>query len=312
MQKIHSIYGCSQQSLYTVAGLVWATYDANLASFTDFKGKYTQPYSTAALLDIKAAKDLPTAQSRKSIPESIRVQLLPLGLTCLSNQRRLRSYIHEVFPGDSATPMLAAAGFNAYNPALREGWEEMNTMITAGDSFIDKNTTALEAGTTNMPAAFKATYTTGKTAFETVYHNFIVSAQAKAGGTNDKLVANNAIYSTLIAMMEDGRLIFENDATKKALFTFSTVLSGVTGNGTTGMHITAKDSISKLNIEHFSVTVQPGDEAGEATGDVLELKMSADTYTVVISAPGYHDITLTDVLLTTGVMHRLDVIMVKK
>ena len=311
MSKIHANYPCSQQSLYTVAGLVWASYDANLTAFTGLKGKYTKPFSTAALADIKAAKELPTSLSRSAVPESIRVQLLPLGLTCLSNQRKLRSYINEVFTDNAATPMLAAAGFNAYPAAMHEGWEEMNTMITAGDAFIDDKSTVLEAGITNMPVAFKATYTADKTAFETVYNNYIISHQAKSGGTNNKLAANNAIYAILTALMEDGRLIFENDSNKKALFTFTTVLSGVTGNGTTGMHITAIDSISKLKIEHISATVQPGDEAGEAEKDILELKMSENTYTVVISAPGYHNITVPDVQLTTGVMHRLEVIMVK-
>ena len=39
--------------------------------------------------------------------------------------------------------------------------------------------------------------------------------------------------------------------------------------------------------------------------------MPADTYTVVISAPGYKVYTATEVLLSTGVMHRLDVVMIK-
>ena len=312
MQKIHSNYPCSQQSLYTVAALVWKSYDDNLASFTELKGKYTKPFSVAALLDLKAARDLPTVHSRNSIPESIRIQLLPLGLTCLSNQRKLKSYINEVFPDNAAKPMLAAAGFNSYSSAINESWEEMNTMVTAGHTFIDSNSTTLQAGTENMPLAFKTTYATDKTAFETVYSNYIASTQATPGGTNDKIVANNAVYSTLMAMMEDGRLIFENDSIKKALFTFGTVLSNVTGVGSTGMHITAIDSISKLRIEHFTATVQPGDEAGNAAKDTLDLKMPADTYTVVIMAPGYHDVIVSSVVLTTGVMHRLEVIMVKK
>jgi len=40
--------------------------------------------------------------------------------------------------------------------------------------------------------------------------------------------------------------------------------------------------------------------------------MLADTYTVVITAPGYHDVTVASVLLSTGVMHRLEVTMIKK
>jgi len=55
-----SIYGCSQQSLYTVAAVVWANYTANLASFAAFKAKYTAALATAALAAVAAAKLLPT------------------------------------------------------------------------------------------------------------------------------------------------------------------------------------------------------------------------------------------------------------
>ena len=311
MLKIHSIYGCSQQTLYTIAALVWTNYAANLTSFSDLKGKYTKDYATNALLAVAAAKALPTKHARNSIPEAIRVQLVPLGLTCLGNQRKLKSYIHEVFTDEEAIPMLAAAGFNSYHPAYNGNWAEMNAMINSGDLFIAKNSTVLQAGTTNMPLPFVATYTSDKTAFETIYNNYIASVQSISGATIDKITANNAVYSTLIAMMEDGRLIFENDVARKALFTFSTVLNTVTGNGTTGMRITVIDNITKLNIPGFTATVQPGDESAEATSDVMELKMPADIYTLVIMAPDYPDYIVENIQLTTGVMHRIDIVLTK-
>ena len=244
------------------------------------------------------------------MPELVRIALLPLGATCLANQRMLKSYIEDAFPASVST-QLASAGNNSYHAAYNEGWEEMNTMITDGNLFIATNTAALEMAGTNMPAAFVATYTNGKTAFETVYNNFLLTAQATSGGTTDKIKANNAIYTTLRSILNDGKLIFENDKTREALFTFSTVLAKVAGNGTTGMRITAVDSISKVNLKDFTVTVEPGDEAGVAIGVVLELKMSENLYTVVVSAPGYTSITLAGVQLKTGVMHRLDVELVK-
>ena len=311
MKKIHSIYGCSQQTLYTIAGIVYTNYLANLGVFTSFKGKYTAAYATSGIAAVAAAKALPSKHSRNAIPESIRLQLLPLGNACLSNQRKLKSYIHEVFPGDAATPMLAAAGFNSYYAATHESWEEMNSMITNADSFITSNSVALQAGVTNMPVAFAGTYSTDKTAFETIYNNYLITSQATAGGTTKKISANNDVFTTLMAMMSDGRLIFEDDETKKALFTFSTILANVTGVGTTGMRITATDSISKVKIINLTAIVQPGDEIAESSTDILEIKMPADTYTVLISSPGYKDYTATGVLLSTGVMHRLDVVMIK-
>ena len=305
-----SIYACSQQSLYTVAAVVWANYNSNLASFTTFKSKYTAAMATAALAALAAAKLLPNEQARGSVPELVRIALLPLGATCLANQRMLKSYIEDAFPASVST-QLASAGNNSYRAAYNEGWEEMNTMITDGNLFIANNTVALEMTGTNMPAAFVTTYTSGKTAFETIYNNYLLTAQATSGNTNTKMKANNAVYTSLRSMLDDGKLIFEADKTRKALFTFSNVLAKVTGNGTTGMRITAADSVSKVNLTDFTATVQPGDEVGTAIGVVLELKMSEDLYTVVITAPGYHSLTLAVVQLKTGVMHRLDVELVK-
>jgi hypothetical protein len=112
-------------------------------------------------------------------------------------------------------------------------------------------------------------------------------------------------------MLNDGQLIFENEETQKAIFTFNTVLAKVAGNGTTGMRITAEDSVSKVNITNFTANVQPGEEVGTANVVILELKMSENLYNVAISALGYTTLIINNVQLTTGVMHRLDVEMVK-
>ncbi len=307
---IQPLYGCSQQSLYTVAAVVWTNYNTNLAQFTAFKGKYTTALATTALAALAAAKLLPNQGTRNSLPESVRIALVPLGVTCLANQRKLKSYIEEAFP-TSTVAMLKSAGNSSYHAAYNEGWEEMNTMITDGQLFITNNTADLEMIGNNMPTAFIATYTNDKTAFETVYKSYLLSAQATAGETSDKMKANNGVYTTLRNMLNDGQLIFENDATRKAIFTFDTVLGKVTGNGTTGMRITGSDSVSKVNITNFTASVQPGAEVAVADGIILELKMSEALYTVVISAPGYTPLTITNVQLTTGIMHRLDVELVK-
>ena len=304
------LYHCSQQSLYTVEAVVWTNCNTNIASFTAFKGKYTAALGTAAMAAVAAAKALPTKETRNALPESVRIALLPLGDACLANQRLLKSYIEEAYPTTAVT-MLASAGYKSYNAASHEGWEEMNVMITAAELFLATNATVLEMAGANMPAAFVATYTSSKTAFETVYNSYLLTAQATPGGTSDKIKANNKTYTTMMAMLKDGQLIFEDDSTRKAIFTFDTVLGKVTGNCTTGMRITVADHVSKVNITDFTVTVQPGGEVATANGIILELKMSEAIYTVVISAPGYTPITMIDVKLTTGVMHRLDVELVK-
>ncbi len=307
---VRALYGCSQQSFYTVAAVAWANYDTNILQFTSFKAKYTPALATTALAALTAAKLLPNQETRNAMPESVRISLVPLANSCLANQRKLKSYIEEAFPTSSST-MLASAGNKSYKAAYHEGWEEMNTMITDGALFITDNTAALEMAGTNMPVAFVATYTADKTAFETVYKNYLLTSQATPGDTSNKMKANNKVYTTLMAMMKDAQLIFETDHTKVAIFTFATILKKVSGNGTTGTRFTVVDSVSKVNITNFAVTVQPGAKVAVANGIILEIKMSEDLYSVAINAPGYSEIITNSVQLKTGIMHRIDVELVK-
>ncbi len=312
MSKSLKNYNCTQQELYSVAEIGWVNYATNNADFTLLKGKYTPKYGTDSLADVLAAKALPAKQTRDAVPENVRVQLIPLWTTCLANQRKLKSYLEEIFVGDATKSMLTAAGFGYYLNASNQVWEDVHSMIALGLTFITDHSNALEAGTTNMPAGFVATYTSGKTAFETVYNNYIQKTIATFGGTNVKIVANNSIYTKLNKMLSDGRLIFEDNDILKSEFTFTNLLAQVAGTGTTGMRITVKDSITKLNITNYKVTVQPGDMTRNADGNkVLILQMSADKYWVEIITPGYPPYTNKEVVLTTGVIHKVDLVLEK-
>ena len=310
--KLRALYGCTQQQLYTASGMAWASYGLDVADFTAFKGKYTADYGTAALAALLAAKLIPTHEARNSVPETFRVQLLPLANSCLGLVRRLKSYIEDSYPGDLAKPQLNAAGFANYTKASNEGWEELNVMVTSCNLFITNNTTALEAGGTNMPAAFPATFATSVTAYETKYNQFITSSQATSGGTNTKVSANNAVYETTIGMMEDGRLMYEDNTVKRDLYTFSNIVAKLGGAGETGLRIKISDGHTGLSVPDYEASIQPGDEMG--VGDVngvLEVKMPEDSYTIVIIAEGYPPYTKSGVEITTGKMHRLDIVLFK-
>jgi len=305
-------YNCTQEDLYIAADLAWTNYGTNQSSFLALKGKYTASYGTDAISAILAAKNLPNEQVRVAIPENIRESLLPLGYTCLANQRKLKSYIDEVYKGNTGKTMLSAAGYDEYHAAQNESWSDMMTMISLGAIFINSHTATLEAGTSNMPTAFIATYGTGKTAFETMYNSFLTSSQATSGGTDAKIAANNAVYKTVTGMLADGKIIFENNGTTKKLFVWDTLLSQVSGNGTTGLRVTLKDSISLLNETNFTVTVQPGDITEQSAGDkVLKIEMAANTYAITVTATGYPVYTNNKVKLKTGSFRHLNLVLVK-
>jgi hypothetical protein len=73
-----------------------------------------------------------------------------------------------------------------------------------------------------------------RTAFENKYEEFTDMEQDMQQATDDKINANNLVYSNLISMFEDGQKIFRNNASLRDRFVFDTVLALISsGGGTT-------------------------------------------------------------------------------
>jgi len=311
MAHVNPLYKCSQQNLYIAATMGWANYSDNQVSFKDFKGKYTPAYGTNALAEILAAKALPDSSSRNSIPETLRDTLVPLADTCLYNWNMLKSYIQEVYEGGTEKTMIRAAGGDYYKKARKYDWSEVDMMNQAATYFIADHTTELQKGTDNMPATFVAKYASGKTAYDAVYQKYLKAQQTTGGGTDAKITANNKVYKKLIDMQKDGRLIFNTNESKKDLFTFDTLLSFISGTGTTGFKLWVNDSVSELPIANYKVSIQPGDitEVGAADG-TLEKHLSENVYSFTLEAAGY-DVYRDTIRVTTGTVSRKKIKLVK-
>src|SRR5205085_10659403 len=101
-------------------------------------------------------------QARGSVSETLRVQLAQAAHTCLDNWQKLKSYIADAFPEELQKTMLEAAGAKYYRQAAKEGWTQMQSLLTSGSIFIHDNTETLLQNGNNMPAAFSAKFDTDK------------------------------------------------------------------------------------------------------------------------------------------------------
>ncbi len=309
--KFNPSYKCTQQQLYAVANLGWQNYLDNLADFTNHKAKYTGEFGTNAIAAVLAAKNLPNAQTRGSVPESIRIQLLEAAAACGDNWQKLKSYIMDAFPLSQQKPMLEAAGSKFYQKASSAGWEQMQSMLTSASQFINDNGNSLLQEGTNMPAAFPAKFETDKTVFETKYTEFLSAQQGTIGGTTNKIIANNTVYDTLTKMFADGQIIYRTDPVNKALFVFDSLLSFLTTGRETGLRIVAKEEVTELPVAGFAVTVQPGNVQASTDEDgVLVLSLAQDTYSVIGIKDGYESFT-EEVNITTGVVSRRNIVLTK-
>lgn len=226
-------YNCTQQELYSVAKIGWKSFLENIISFAPFSTKYTPVYGTTMKAAVQSAKALPDEFARTSEHKSLRIELVALGNDCMIKWQQLASYIRDGFAKELHETKLSAAGHEYYEGASGKDWESVSGLMEDGKAFIAANTAVLTTPG-GMPAGFDTDFDTARTAFEDKYEAFTDMEQDMQQATDDKINANNLVYSNLISMFEDGQKIFRNNASLRDRFVFDTVLALISsGGGTT-------------------------------------------------------------------------------
>lgn len=226
-------YNCGQEELYAVALLGWNSYLENTPDFTNHLTTYTTAYGNAQLSAVTAASNMPDAQQRDEVSESLRVQLEVAAEACLIQWKNLESYILHSFPENLHKAKLEGAGSTHYEAASGSNWEEVEALMKSGKQFITANNAALTAG--GMPVAFPTTFNNVKTNFDTLYAGFEDAQQDNEELRDQKINANNALHATLMSMFDDGQKIYRNNPAKRERFTFAKVLGLVSGPGLAGV-----------------------------------------------------------------------------
>lgn len=298
-------YRCSQKDLYSILETGWENYKIKLTDFANHKALYTATYAVDALAAIAAAKAMPDNAARTTIAETLRVELVALGLICLKNFKKLESYIKTAFPNEDLWEIqFEGAGQDYYAEAANEDWESMQSMLQSGHNYIDANETLLlgVAPNLNMPAGFLAAFDLATANFNAKYLAF-KSAEETSEATAAKVKANNECYSTAIDMMADGQLIFSDNAEAKKLFVFNTIwelinppVSGVKGSvKVAGTNAQLSGAVVK--------TQKTGEVAVQTLTDVegnYSKQLSIGDYIISVNADGYVSQTMNVTMNATG------------
>lgn len=316
-------YNCTQAELYAICTIMWQSYAENQTDFEAFKTIYTAQYGIDAMQEVEDAKNLPDFQARNQATETAYINMGETAKNCLTAWRSLRSYIKSSFPDNLQKPEIEAAGEDHYNKATNRNWSETELMLVSAINYIDQHTALLTTG--GMPATFQATLSNLHTEFMGFYTTFTDSGQDEHEGTDQKVIANNALYSKLQAMCEDGQIIYEHNAAKFQRFVFSRVkdliTSGSTGTGipsdTIEFGLYAYDSDTLLPVSGATLTVintpsgQPASVITDATGIAMaRINGFQPNATVSLnmeaSAPGY-ETELATADFTAGQYYSLDI-----
>jgi len=301
-------YNCAQSELYGVGRLGWVSYAEFLADFSAIRGYYTGPYGVAARAQLDAAAALPDSQARNAVTEGYRVELTHLGDACLDRWQILKRIATTSFPPDMLKNRLEAAGSMYYQQAANHNWDKLSSLNESAATFMVTYNAELSADD-NMPDSFPTDYETDMTAFSAKLLQFLHSEAIGKIETANKITANNTVYEKLMNMFKDGQEIFKDNPEVKDLFTFSTLLEQVSGHGQAGLRGLLKSALDAQPVSEAVVMILETSDTtnGEPDGHYLLKPVPSGTYTVRVTAPGYRDKVIHNVVISIGVVSTLDI-----
>lgn len=249
-----AIYAMKQAELYTICLMAWDSCTAHLTDFTAFSAGYTSASVLARKAQIASAKALPDYQARNSQAETLRVGLLTVNDSCCSLWQKLKRYITYAYASNLWQINYDAAGMEYYATASNYNWDSTEQLMNAGKAFITANSAALLANA-NMPATFSATFSAATLDFTTKHQAYLQEREDVRIDTQTKVLANNQIYTNLVAMLADGKLIYDTNPAIRNEFTLTTLMSIVSNSGLSGVKGTVADSVSRAPLAGVTITI---------------------------------------------------------
>lgn len=304
-------FNCSQSALYQVANNVVQSMSNNLSAFSDFKTKYNAAYLDTLRDEIKTVETMPDFRGRSAQSEVDFIHLCDQLQKCTALWQTLKRYIESTYPEAEQSPRLEEAGASYYTKSYTRHWESARALMLSGQNFITNHATEL-SDNQNMPTTFAAVFEAESNKFNELLTNYQQASEKIKLDTNKKITANNNLYDRVSEICLDGQIIFKQDEAMKAQFVFSSVLSIVSGHGTTGFKGTITDSITQKPIAGVTVASTGFDKTAitDADGFYEILQVAAGNYTITFTAADFSTHTISDYNVNSGVTHNLNVQMV--
>jgi hypothetical protein len=262
-----------------------------------------------------AARNIPALSQRQSEQEIARINLLAKLTLCLDKLNALRLYIRDAYTVSAIREVrMMEAGFGDYEKAAEANWEKLEAIMNNAKVFIGLHEAELLAGD-NMPAGFKADFD----ALAATVNPEVVAMQNmrenNKQGTSEKILANNNLYTKVMAVCEDGTYIFRNDSAKASQFVWSSVSEIITPPGAAGLRGDVKDELTSEVIVGASVNVKRADSpmitvVTDVEGKYLFGSLPAGDYEGKVTNEGYQSVGFT-VTISTGVVSIKNFVMKK-
>ena len=270
MEKVNPVYGTTMAALYSGCDTVADNLEEKLAEMVLFKGQYDAAYVTVFRNAIGAARNLPDDQARYSDAEALLVRVKEKKGLIMGEWVKLGRYIEGAFPKDEWQLRRDEAGNKDFQKVGNSNWEALQTACTSCKSFLTAKQVTLEKAGLNMPAGFPVAFKTLSDAFDQLYKDFKKAEQTQEK-TNEKITANNGIYSTALEVCKDGQANYQGNEGVTAKFTWVTIQELINPPGSSSLTITSLLAESDAPAVGAKVKLQ---KAGDTV--FIELEIGAD------------------------------------
>jgi hypothetical protein len=296
-------FNCTQQELYSVCALGWESCSQHLEKFTSLKPKYSPAFIQARRDEIEAIRKMPDRYRRAASQELLRLELKKQAGSCLDAWRNLQSHIREAWTTvEQQNSCMKSAGLAYYRDAYKMKWEACQSLMISAVEFIRENSAQLLANE-NMNAGFPDIFSALAKGFNDSYAKYFDSVKKAELDTEAKRKANVKLRKDLMSMFADAKMIFKNEPAMLKMFTFESVLLQVSGPGTAGIKgLISNGAVPVGSIPGLElILAETGEEAAiDEDGTYRFSQMAAGTYTLKVTAPGYKEQSIPNVVVNTG------------
>jgi hypothetical protein len=295
-----SKYPCTQRELYAVCISGWHTCSRNIEKFTGFRPVYTLPYIEMKLKDIQMVSQMPNFAGRSARQELARVHLRNKLAECHESWNKLRLALPSIVPEGQLEMHYRSIGQGFYADSLRERLEACTALMDTASAYVIEHSAVL-AASAELGADFPNLFLSYAADLRTCMHLYVDKIKDGASGSDKKLKESNRLYTELMMMFSDARIIFRYDHAMQKDFFFETqldLISGQAGAGINGVISSAPIPFGLVS-DIVLTLMENGDEAYvEPDGHYRFTQLGAGIYTMKVAATGFRVQIITNIVVS--------------
>ncbi|MEZ4804460.1 MAG: carboxypeptidase-like regulatory domain-containing protein [Bacteroidia bacterium] len=234
--------------------------------------------------------------------EILRYKLLRKFSECVSALLKVKSHLREAFKEpEERESLIKYIGGDLYPKVYKNQYDIMQKMMQAAADFIAEYKPVLVLNN-NMSPEYEQEFNDLALAYDKLYGEYLDSLKTRSDFTAEVAEGHNKLYSDLMEMFRDGKIIFKDNPSVRRLFVFETNLGFIGGTNWAGIKGSVLSKDTQLQIPNLLVEIV---ETGQSTTTDESANfnigpLTAGIYSLQISAPNYQTQLITDIKVETG------------